>query len=94
MPHRDDWAASPRTSTRDRASSRSWPRGSALRSVRAAARQLLFGFAEHVVTTTYLGSSTGLRRRGVQPTGRLELNAKTADLDRVGLGRPGHPRLL
>src|SRR6188474_23440 len=23
---------------------------------------------------------TGLRRRGVQPTGRLELNAKTADL--------------
>jgi predicted Zn-dependent protease len=43
------------------------------------ARQLLFGFAEHAVETTYLGSSTGLRRRGVQPTGRLELNAKTAD---------------
>ncbi|HYP46835.1 MAG TPA: metallopeptidase TldD-related protein [Propionibacteriaceae bacterium] len=39
---------------------------------------LLFGFAEHVVTTTYLGSSTGLRRRFVQPTGRLELNAKSA----------------
>ena len=31
------------------------------------------------MTTTYLGSTTGLRRRGVQPTGRLELNAKTAD---------------
>ena len=45
-----------------------------------AARQLLFGFAEHSVATTYLGSSTGLRRRGVQRTGRLELNAKTADL--------------
>jgi predicted Zn-dependent protease len=44
-----------------------------------AARQLLFGFAEHAVETIYLGSSTGLRRRGVQPTGRLELNAKTAD---------------
>jgi predicted Zn-dependent protease len=42
--------------------------------------QLLFGFAEHVVTTTYLGSSTGLRRRGVQPTGRLEFNAKSSDL--------------
>jgi len=41
---------------------------------------LLFGFAEHVVTTTYLGSSSGLRRRGVQPSGRIELNAKTADL--------------
>jgi predicted Zn-dependent protease len=44
-----------------------------------AAQQLLFGFAEHAVETTYLGSSTGLRRRGVQPTGRFELNAKTAD---------------
>jgi predicted Zn-dependent protease len=42
--------------------------------------QLLFGFAEHIVTTTYLGTSTGIRRRGVQPTGRLEFNAKTADL--------------
>ena len=45
-----------------------------------SARQLLYGFAEHTVETTYLGSSTGLRRRGVQPTGRLELNAKTVDL--------------
>ena len=40
---------------------------------------LLFGFAELIVTTTYLGSTTGVRRRGVQPTGRLELNAKSAD---------------
>ena len=49
-------------------------------SVEAVLAELdLFGFAEHAVETTYLGSSTGLRRRGVQPTGRLELNAKTAD---------------
>ena len=41
--------------------------------------QLLYGFAEHIVTTTYLGSTTGLRLRGVQPTGRLELNGKSAD---------------
>ena len=41
--------------------------------------QKLYGFAEHIVTTTYLGSSTGLRVRGVQPTGRLELNAKSSD---------------
>ncbi len=41
---------------------------------------LLYGFAEHTVTTTYLGSTSGLRRRGVQPTGRFEFNAKTADL--------------
>jgi predicted Zn-dependent protease len=41
--------------------------------------QRLYGFAEHLVTTTYLGSSTGLRLRGVQPSGRLELNAKSGD---------------
>ena len=41
--------------------------------------QRLYGFAEHIVTTTYLGSSTGLRLRGVQPTGRLELNGKSND---------------
>jgi predicted Zn-dependent protease len=46
----------------------------------AAARdQRLYGFAEHIVTTTYLGSTTGLRLRGVQPTGRLELNGKSSD---------------
>ena len=33
-------------------------------------------------TTTYLGTSTGLRRRWVQPTGTLEVNAKSADLAR------------
>ena len=43
---------------------------------------LLYGFAEHVVETVYLGSSTGLRRRGVQPSGRFELNGKSADLTR------------
>jgi len=41
---------------------------------------LLYGFAEHVVTTSYLGASTGLRLRGVQPSGRFELNGKTGDL--------------
>jgi len=38
-----------------------------------------FGFAEQVIDTTYLGSSTGLRLRHAQPTGRLEMNAKNAD---------------
>ena len=41
--------------------------------------QLLFGYAEHSLTTTYLGTSNGLRRRGVQPAGRLEFNAKSSD---------------
>ena len=39
----------------------------------------LFGFAEHNVSTTYLGSSTGLRLRYVQPTGKLEVVARTDD---------------
>jgi predicted Zn-dependent protease len=44
--------------------------------------RLLYGFAEHIVTATYLASSTGLRRRHDQPTGRVELNGKSADLTR------------
>ncbi|MGH3940453.1 MAG: metallopeptidase TldD-related protein [Pseudonocardiaceae bacterium] len=51
----------------------------AFRDPGAGARQLLYGFAEHRVATTWLASSTGLRRRWVQPTGTVELNAKVAD---------------
>jgi predicted Zn-dependent protease len=43
---------------------------------------LLFGYAEHSMTTTYLGTSTGLRLRHDQPTGRVELNGKSADFSR------------
>ena len=34
----------------------------------------LYGFAHHNVSTTFLASSTGLRRRYTQPTGSVELN--------------------
>jgi predicted Zn-dependent protease len=44
--------------------------------------RLMFGYAEHQMTSTYVGSSTGLRLRHDQPNGRLELNAKSADLSR------------
>lgn len=44
--------------------------------------RILYGFARHELTTTHLGSSTGLRLRWVQPTGLLEVNAKSADLQR------------
>ncbi|GAA2836867.1 metallopeptidase TldD-related protein [Kitasatospora paracochleata] len=44
------------------------------------AGELLYGFARHEVTSTYVGTSTGLRLRHDQPTGSVELNAKTADL--------------
>ena len=43
---------------------------------------LLFGFAEHSMSTTYMGTSTGLRLRHDQPTGRVELNGKSADFGR------------
>jgi predicted Zn-dependent protease len=44
---------------------------------RASAEQrTLYGFAHHQVTTTWLGTSTGTRRRWTQPTGSVELNAK------------------
>jgi len=39
---------------------------------------VLYGFAEHQLQTTWLGSSTGLRRRFTQPTGTVEVNAKRA----------------
>lgn len=48
----------------------------------AADGVLLYGFAEHVMTSVFLASSTGLRRRHDQPTGRMELNGKSADLTR------------
>ncbi len=39
-----------------------------------------YGFASHEVTTAWLGTSAGVRRRWVQPTGSVELNVKTPDL--------------
>ncbi|MFC4376425.1 metallopeptidase TldD-related protein [Nocardia halotolerans] len=36
----------------------------------------LYGFAHHQVHTTWLGTSTGIRRRFSQPTGSVEINAK------------------
>ena len=41
---------------------------------------MLYGFVNHEVTTTYLGSTTGLRLRHVQPTGHYGCTGKTADL--------------
>jgi predicted Zn-dependent protease len=55
--------------------------GETLRGAQAAGRKL-YGFAEHGVTATFLGTSAGVRARYDQPAGRLELNAKSADLSR------------
>lgn len=45
-----------------------------------AGPQRQYGFASHELVTSWLGTSAGVRRRWVQPTGSVELNAKTADL--------------
>ena len=36
----------------------------------------LYGYARHIVETTFLATSNGLRRRYTQPTGSVEINAK------------------
>lgn len=49
----------------------------------------LYGFAQHGVSTTFLASSTGLRRRFTQPTGTVEINGKRGDASAwVGVGTP------
>jgi predicted Zn-dependent protease len=55
--------------------------GETLRTAEGAGRKL-YGFAEHEVTSVFLGTSAGARLRHDQPAGRLELNAKSADLAR------------
>ncbi len=46
----------------------------------SAADRVLYGFVSHEVTTTYLGSTTGLRLRHVQPTGHYGCTGKDAAL--------------
>ncbi|MFJ7985132.1 metallopeptidase TldD-related protein [Streptomyces sp. NPDC096351] len=55
--------------------------GEAFARARAGGREL-YGFANHELTSTYLGTSTGLRLRHDQPNGTLELNAKSPDRSR------------
>jgi predicted Zn-dependent protease len=47
-----------------------------------AAGRILYGFVNHEIATTYLGSTTGLRLRHVQPTGHVGCTGKSADLTR------------
>ncbi|MEU5164549.1 metallopeptidase TldD-related protein [Streptomyces sp. NPDC020875] len=55
--------------------------GESFARARAGGREL-YGFANHELTSTYLGTSTGLRLRHDQPNGTLELNAKSPDRSR------------
>ncbi|MFD3922980.1 metallopeptidase TldD-related protein [Streptomyces sp. NPDC058595] len=55
--------------------------GESFARARAGGREL-YGFANHEYTSTYLGTSTGVRLRHDQPNGTLELNAKSPDRSR------------
>ncbi|WP_406351161.1 metallopeptidase TldD-related protein [Streptomyces sp. NBC_00658] len=55
--------------------------GESFARARAGGREL-YGFANHELVTSYLGTSTGLRLRHDQPKGTLELNAKSPDRTR------------
>ncbi|WP_180686868.1 metallopeptidase TldD-related protein [Streptomyces gossypiisoli] len=55
--------------------------GEAFARARAGGREL-YGFANHELTSSYLGTSAGLRLRHDQPNGTLELNAKSPDRTR------------
>ncbi|MEV5842368.1 metallopeptidase TldD-related protein [Streptomyces sp. NPDC051985] len=48
----------------------------------SAADRSLFGYAYHRITSTFLATSTGLRRRYDQPSGTVELTAKPSDFSR------------
>jgi len=52
--------------------------GEAFARARAGGREL-YGFANHELVSSYMGTSTGLRLRHDQPNGTLELNAKSPD---------------
>ena len=54
-----------------------------------SAGEVLFGFATHDMTTTFVAASSGLRARHDQPTGHIEINAKSPDFSRsVWAGAP------
>jgi predicted Zn-dependent protease len=55
--------------------------GEAFARARAGGREL-YGFANHELVSSYMGTSTGLRLRHDQPNGTLELNAKSPDRTR------------
>ena len=49
----------------------------------------LYGYARHVLETTFVATSNGLRRRYTQPTGSVEINAKRSGASAwAGVGTP------
>lgn len=78
VPHSADFAEPPAETSSDVFAAFAPALGESFARARAGGRQL-YGFAHHTLTSTYLGTSSGLRLRHDQPTGTLELNAKSPD---------------
>lgn len=76
-----DWSEPPGTTTVSVFDSFAPALGEAFGRARDAKR-VLYGYVEHEVTTTYLGSSTGLRLRHEQPSGHVGITGKDQDLTR------------
>ncbi|MDQ4086228.1 MAG: metallopeptidase TldD-related protein [Actinomycetota bacterium] len=76
-----DWSEPPATTTIAVFDSFAPALGEAFGRARDAKR-ILYGYVEHEVTTTYLGSTTGLRLRHEQPTGHVGITGKDIDLTR------------
>ena len=77
----DDWSADPAHTSVEVFERFAPELGSAFKRAQKNGR-LLFGFAEHQMSSTFVGTSTGLRRRYDQPNGRVELNGKSDDYKR------------
>ncbi|HZZ97098.1 MAG TPA: metallopeptidase TldD-related protein [Jatrophihabitantaceae bacterium] len=80
-PNDDDWAGDPAETSVAVFEQFATSLGEVFERWRKSDR-LLFGFAEHQLTSSYLGTSTGVRRRFDQPDGRVEINGKSDDYAR------------
>ncbi len=76
-----DWSDEPATTTPGVFSSIAPALGDAFGRADDVGR-LLYGYVEHGVRTTYLGSSTGLRLRHEQPSGHIGITGKSSDKTR------------
>lgn len=74
-----DWAATPAETSIGVFDSFAPALGEAFAAAATTGRRL-YGFAHHEMTSTFVGSSAGLRLRHDQPTGKVEINAKSGDL--------------
>jgi predicted Zn-dependent protease len=79
--HGDDWSGPPAETSVEVFEHFASELGASFQRWKKADR-LLYGFAEHQLTSYFVGTSTGLRRRFDQPEGRLEINGKSADYSR------------